>query len=457
MPEAAFPDHFLWGAATSAYQIEGSPLADGAGPSNWHRFSHTPGATHNGETGDIACDHYRRWPEDVELMRRMGLTSYRFSLSWSRVLPTGRGARNPPGIDFYRRLVDRLLEVGIEPAVTLFHWDLPTALEDQGGWANPDSVSWFADYADCAFGALGDRVSMWMTLNEPWVVMDAGYVFGVHAPGRRSLSDAARASHHMMLAHAEAVRRYRSRGQGRIGLVVNLEPKDPASDRAEDREAAARAHAYNNLYHLDPVFFGRYPDGLADVFGEAWPDFPAPDVQRIREPIDFLGVNYYTRRVVRDDPTAELGFSAVPVPGAQTMATGWEVHPQGLLRTLLEVRERYGEVPIYVTENGSAFPDPETAPHEPLEDPLRVRCLRDHLLQVREAIGRGVDVRGYFAWSLLDNFEWASGYSIRFGLVHVDFATQRRTMKASGVYYRDVTRTRGAFLAESLPASSVTA
>ncbi len=444
-----FPAEFLWGAATSAYQIEGSPLADGAGPSNWHRFSHTPGRVLNGDTGDVACDHYRRWADDVDLMSRLGLNSYRFSLAWSRILPDGRGRVNRQGIDFYSRLVDRLLERGIQPAVTIHHWDLPTALEDRGAWLDPDIVPCFGDYAQVAFEALADRVSMWMTINEPWVIMDAGYLYGVHPPGLRGRREAAIASHHLLLAHAEAVRRYRSRWQGRIGLVVNLEPKDPASDRPEDLEAARRAHAYNNLYHLDAALLGRYPDELPALFGDDWPDFDPDDVRRMREPIDFVGVNYYTRRVVRHDPEAVLGYSPVPVPGAQLMATGWEVHPPSLRRTLLEIRERYGAIPIYVTENGSAFPDPEKAAREPLEDPLRVACLRDHLIEVEAAMKLGVDVRGYFAWSLLDNFEWSMGYSLRFGLVHVDYATQRRTMKSSGVYYADVIRSSGACLAEA--------
>jgi beta-glucosidase len=441
----AFPEDFLWGAATSAYQIEGSPLADGAGPSNWHRFSHTPGRVWNADTGDVACDHYRRWADDVDLMSRLGLNAYRFSLAWSRICPDGRRV-NPAGIDFYSRLVDRLLERGIVPAATLHHWDMPAALEDSGAWLDRDLVSRFGDFAEIAFEALADRVPMWMTINEPWVIMDAGYLYGVHPPGLRGRREAAIASHHLLLAHAEAVRRYRGHWHGKIGLVVNLEPKDPATDKPEDHEAARHAHAYNNLYHLDPALLGCYPDELPAVFGADWPVFDAAEVASMRQPIDFVGVNYYTRKVVRHDPEAVLGYSPVDVAGAWTMATGWEVHPPSLLRTLVDVRERYGDIPIYVTENGSAFPDPDVAESEPLDDPLRVRCLREHLIQVQAARARGVDVRGYFAWSLLDNFEWSRGYSLRFGLVHVDYATQKRTMKASGLYYADVIRTRGANL-----------
>ncbi|TMQ62953.1 MAG: beta-glucosidase [Candidatus Eisenbacteria bacterium] len=451
--QTTFPQGFLWGAATSAYQIEGSPLADGAGPSIWHRFSHTPGRTHLGQTGDVACDHYRRWAEDVELMHGLGLGAYRLSLSWSRLLPEGRGAVNPKGLDFYSRLVDRLLERRIQPMVTLYHWDLPAALDDRGGWLNRDVVDWFADYARVAFEALGDRVTLWATINEPWVITDAGYLFGVNAPGHRNLFEAPIAFHHLLRAHAAAVRAYRANGRGKIGLVVNLEPKVPASDRPEDVAAAARDDRYNNLYHLDPVFFGRYPDGMQDVFGEGWPAFAPEDVARIREPIDFVGVNYYTQRVVRHDAKAPLGFSSQSVPGALTMETGWQVVPAGLTRALLWVGERYGKVPVYVTENGAAFADPARAPEGRLDDPLRVRYYRDHLLAVRDAIQQGVDVRGYFAWSLLDNFEWSRGYSLRFGLVHVDFDTQRRTVKASGNYYREVIATHGGVLAEPVSAA----
>jgi beta-glucosidase len=448
--DTTFPPGFLWGAATSAYQIEGSPLADGAGPGIWHRFSHTPGRTAGGDTGDVACDHYRRWAEDIELMRDLGLGSYRLSLSWSRLMPEGRGRINPKGIDFYARLIDRLLERGIQPSVTLFHWDLPAALDDRGGWLNPDSAGWFADFAAVAFRAYGDRVPMWTTLNEPWVVVDAGYLHGVNAPGHQNVFEAPIAFHHLLLAHAAAVRVYRSGWKRQIGLVVNIEPKDPATDRPEDIAAAHRADVYNNLVHLDPVFFGRYPEEMGEVFGEAWPAFPADEVARIREAVDFVGVNYYTRRVVRHDDTAlPPRTSPVPVPGALTMETGWEVFPAGLTRALVGLRQRYGPIPLYVTENGAAFEDPMSAAGGRIEDPLRVRYYRDHLLAVREAMRRGVDVRGYYAWSLLDNFEWSNGYSLRFGLVHVDFATQQRTLKASGEFYREVIRTNGAVLAEA--------
>ncbi len=450
-----FPNGFLWGAATSAYQIEGSPLADGAGASIWHRFTHSPERVLNGDTGDVACDHYRRWASDVDLMKELGLQAYRFSISWSRILPEGRGKVNAKGLDFYSRLVDRLLEKGIQPSVTLYHWDLPASLDDQGGWLNPDIQHWFRDYADVCFLALGDRVPMWATLNEPWVQTDAGYLFGVNAPGHRNLWEAPIAAHHLMCSHGAAVQAYRASGlKGSIGLVVNLEPKDPASDSLEDLRATRRAHTYMNEQFLDPLFFGRYPAGMSEVFGEAWPEFPAADMKLIQEPIDFLGINWYTRSVVRHDPLRPpVCASAVKVPHHTYTETGWEVHAPSLTQTLCWVKERYGKFPVYITENGAAFYDAPKASDGAVHDPLRMQYYRDHLAACHDAIEQGVDLRGYFAWSLFDNFEWASGFAKRFGLVHVDFETQTRTLKASAHQYREIIRTNGEVLSGSQPAA----
>ena len=440
-----FPDGFLWGAATSAYQIEGSPLADGAGPSIWQRFTHTPGLTANGDTGDVACDHYRRYEGDVALMAELGLTAYRFSISWSRVLPEGRGRVNRKGLDFYERLVDALLAKGIQPTATLYHWDLPAALDDRGGWLNPDIAEWFAEYAGIMFRALDDRVPMWSTLNEPWVVTDGGYLHGLLAPGHRNHFEAPLATHHLMLAHGAAVQAYRAIGKNRIGIVVNLAPKDPVSAKQGDRDAANRDDAYMNRQYLDPVLRGAYPDEMREIFGEAWPAFSDADMARIRQPIDFVGVNYYTRNVVKDDPRA-LPVRAGYVPQRQhaVTETGWEVYPKGLTDILVWVTERYGRIPLYVTENGAAFYDPPTPVDGAIEDYLRVDYYRSHLRAAHDAIQRGVDLRGYFAWSLLDNFEWSLGFAKRFGIVHVDYGTQARTVKASGRFYSEVIRTNGA-------------
>jgi len=447
-----FPTSFLWGAATSAYQIEGSPLADGAGPSIWHRFLRTPGLTKDGDTGDVACDHYRRMADDVALMKRLGLKAYRFSIAWARILPEGRGAVNERGLAFYERLVDTLLENGIEPMATLFHWDLPAALDDRGGWLNPEVADWFADYASVLFRRLDDRVKLWATLNEPWVVTDGGYLHGTLAPGHKNRFEAPIASHHLLRSHAKAVQAYRALGRHQVGLVVNIEPKYPASTTPLDLAATRRAEAYMNRQYLDPVFRGRYPEEMKEIFGEAWPDWPEQDFALIRQPIDFLGVNYYTRNVVRHEETSWL-LKTVPVRQTQATytETGWEVFPQGLTDTLVWIRNRYGDIPQYVTENGAAFYDPPAAPSGRVADPLRIEYYRSHLRAVHAAIEQGVDVRGYFAWSLLDNLEWSLGYSKRFGIVHVNFETLERTPKDSAKFYADVVASRGAVLATTEP------
>jgi len=439
-----FPDGFLWGASTSAYQIEGSPLADGAGPSIWQRFTHSPGLTVNGDTGDVACDHYRRWADDVALMASLGLQAYRFSISWSRIFPQGTGRVNPAGLGFYERLVDALLARGIVPNATLFHWDLPEALDDRGGWLNRDVADWFGDYARTMFRALGDRVPMWATLNEPWVVTDGGYLHGALAPGHKNLFEAPLATHNLMRAHGTGVQAYRAEAKQSIGLVVNLEPKYPASDSPADTAAVARADAYMNRQYLDPPLLGTYPEELRDVFGEAWPAFPAEDMALIKQPIDFVGVNYYTRNVTRDDPRAlPVRAGMVKQPQHAYTETGWEVYPPALTRTLLWVTERYGRIPLYVTENGAAFYDPPHAIDGRVPDPLRVHYYREHLKAAHDAIQQGADLRGYFAWSLLDNFEWSLGYSKRFGIVHVNYETQTRTPKDSARFYAEVIRTHG--------------
>ncbi|MFN7941555.1 MAG: GH1 family beta-glucosidase [Thermoanaerobaculia bacterium] len=431
-----FPTGFLWGAATAAYQVEGSPRADGAGASIWHRFAHTPGRIAGGDTGDVACDHYRRFREDVALMRELGLTAYRFSISWSRVLPEGTGWINQRGLDFYRRLADALLAAGIAPMATLYHWDLPAALDDRGGWLNRDVAGWFADYTAVCARALDDRVAMWATLNEPWVVADGGYLHGTLAPGHANLFEAPRAAHHLLRAHAAGVAAYRAEGKGKIGVVINLEPKHAASDSAADRAATGRADAYMNRHFLDPLFFERYPEELAEVYGEGWPAELAGDLAGVAAPLDWLGINYYTRSVVRHDPDAwPTRATRVRQPGAVYTETDWEVYPEGLAEALRWTAARYGPIPLYVTENGAAFADPPRATDGRVEDPARVAYLASHLDALGRAIADGLDVRGYFAWSLLDNFEWSHGFAKRFGIVHVDFASQARTPKASARVY----------------------
>ena len=447
-----FPPAFIWGTATSAYQIEGSPTADGAGRSIWHRFSHTPGNTWLNETGDVACDHYRRYKDDVAIMAELGVNAYRFSIAWGRIFPQGTGTINKKGIDFYSRLVDELLARGIKPNATLFHWDLPEALDDRGGWLNRDVADWFADYATTMFDALGDRVKIWSTLNEPWVVTDGGYLSGVLAPGHSNLFEAPIATHNLLRSHGKAVERFRAANaakDGKIGITVNLEPKYPASDSPEDLAAVRRADAYMNRQFLDPVFLGSYPDEMREIFGEAWPNWSAEDMRLIKQPIDFVGVNYYTRRVERYDPDhLPLRTKYVPQPQHIETDTRWEVFPEALTKVLLWVTERYGKPAIYITENGAAFYDPPHTIDGNIEDPLRVEYYRQHLRATHDAMQKGADVLGYYAWSLLDNFEWAHGYSKRFGIVHVDYSTQQRTIKSSGRYYASVIASKGAVLAK---------
>jgi beta-glucosidase len=442
MAVLSFPDGFLWGAATAAYQIEGSPLADGAGASIWHTFSHTPNTIQHGHTGDTACDHYRRYLEDVALMRDLGLGAYRFSIAWPRIVPGGFGPTNRSGVDYYERLVDALLEARIEPVVTLYHWDLPQRAEDHGGWVNPESAQWYADYAEVVFRALGDRVRTWITFNEPWVSAWLGYGLGVHAPGRSDTAEALVAGHHLLRAHGLAVSRLRELVPGgRIGMTLSVAACLPATPSSADAEAAERYGAFNNDWFIEPIVHGRYPQALVDEFHPFMPEITAADRQVIARPIDFIGLNYYTRHVVSHDQQGF--FKARPLRAiGQRTEMDWEVYPAGLYHLLKQFHERYG-LPLYVTENGAAFIDPAPDAQGRICDSERLRYLQSHFEMAHRAISEGVDLRGYFVWSLLDNFEWTFGYTKHFGLVHCDFATQKRTMKQSGEWYRRVIEENG--------------
>jgi beta-glucosidase len=381
---------------------------------------------------------------DVALMRELGLGGYRFSIAWGRVLPDGTGAVNQKGLDFYRALVDELLEAGIRPMATLYHWDLPAALDDRGGWLNRDVASWFADYSATMTRALGDRVAMWVTINEPWVVATGGYLHGGLAPGHRSRFEGPIAAHNILRAHGAGMRALRAETKSPAGIVLNLEPKYAASNDPADLAATRRADAFMNRHYLDPLFRGAYPDDMTELYGEAWPSHPATDFELITTPIDFLGVNYYSRGLTKNDPAVPVErASRVKNPAAAYTEMSWEVFPQGLSDILVRIAEEYTKAPLYVTENGAAFYDPPVAPAEGVDDPLRESYLREHLLAVRNAISRGADVRGYFVWSLMDNFEWSEGYSRRFGIVHVDYATMKRTVKRSGRWYAEVVRRNG--------------
>ncbi|MFF5932757.1 GH1 family beta-glucosidase [Streptomyces sp. NPDC012508] len=450
---ALFPDGFRWGAATAAYQIEGAAAEDGRTPSIWDTFSRIPGKVRNGDTGDIAADHYHRMREDVALMKELGLTDYRFSLSWSRVQPTGRGPAVQKGLDFYRGLADELLDAGIRPVATLYHWDLPQELEDAGGWPERATAERFAEYAGLAAEALGDRVTTWTTLNEPWCSAFLGYGSGVHAPGRADDAAALRAAHHLNLAHGLAARALREAvpASAEISLTLNLHAIRALSDAPEDRDAARRIDAVGNRIFLDPVFHGRLPADLVEDTAHItdWSFVRGGDLEVISAPIDSLGINYYSPSVVGAGvsespspwPGAPERVRFVPAPGPRT-AMDWPVDADGLYELLVRLRDELPEVPLLITENGAAYDD-YADPEGEVHDPERVAYLDAHLAAAHRAIADGVDVRGYFLWSLLDNFEWAYGYGKRFGMVHVDFASQRRTPKDSARWYAEVIRRGG--------------
>jgi beta-glucosidase len=440
-----FPPDFAWGAATSSYQIEGAVDEDGKGPSIWDTFTHTPGRIANGDTGDGACDHYHRWADDVDLMASHGLNAYRFSVSWPRVQPDGRGAPNEKGLDFYRRLTHRLREKGIRPALTLNHWDIPQAIQDDGGWQSRDTVERFADYTALLADALGESVEWWITQNEPWIIAALGYRLGIHAPGVQDTEAELRTAHHLLLAHGAAVEAYRATGLSRpIGITLNLLPTYPQTDSEADARAAVLSDGYTNRWYLDPVFDGAYPADVLEYFGQRfsldW--IQDGDLARVAQPIDFLGVNYYSRRVVRaprEDEAAEFAWvvRTETTTGIPTSDLGWEMTPPVLRDLLLHLRDRYRNPTILITENGCSLRD-DIAADGGVHDPRRIAFFDGHLRAVEEAIDAGVDVRGFFAWSLMDNFEWAEGYGPRFGLTYIDYPTQRRIPKDSFAWYRDV-------------------
>jgi beta-glucosidase len=454
--ELRFPAGFRWGTATAAYQIEGAAAEDGRTPSIWDTFSRTPGKVRNGDTGDIAADHYHRMSEDVALMKQLGVTDYRFSIAWPRVQPTGRGPANQKGLDFYRRLADELLKAGIRPVATLYHWDLPQELETVsnggsaagGGWPQRETAERFGEYAGIMADALGDRVATWTTLNEPWCAAFLGYGSGVHAPGRTSAVASLRAAHHFNLAHGWAAQALQTAlpSTSEISLTLNLHAVRALTTSEADRDAARRIDAVGNRIFLDPVFHGRLPeDLLRDTAAVTdWSFVQEGDLDAISTPIDWLGINYYSPAVVgagsSDAPSpwagAEEHVRFRPAPGPRT-AMDWPVDAEGLYELLTRLRDDLPGVPLVITENGAAYDD-YADPSGEVHDPERVAYLRSHLAAVHRAIGDGADVRGYFLWSLLDNFEWAYGYSKRFGIVHVDFATQRRTLKDSARWYAQV-------------------
>jgi beta-glucosidase len=430
-----FPHNFLWGAATASYQIEGAWNEDGKGESIWDHFSHTPGKVANGDTGDVACDYYHRYQDDIALMRQLDLKAYRFSTSWPRVLPAGRALVNPVGLDFYDRLVDRLLAANIEPFLTLYHWDLPQALQEIGGWTNRDVCYDFADYAAVMVKRLSDRVRYWTTFNEPSVVAFDGYLVGKHAPGIQDFNTSIQVVHNLLVAHGLAVQAMRGVDPLiQAGIVLNLWPSDPASDSPEDEAAAEASWQRSETLFLDPLFRAHYPVAVMQASTGYLPVIRPGDMSLISQKLDFVGINFYSRHLV------STHGKITPVPGSEYSEMGWEVCASALRRLLCRINRDYHLPPVYITENGAAFVD-EVAPDGKIHDPRRLDYLRQHFIQTRLAMQDGVDVRGYFVWSLLDNFEWAHGYSKRFGLVRVDFDTQQRTVKDSGEWYGRVIAT----------------
>ena len=439
-----FPRDFVWGAATAAYQVEGAVREDGRGVSIWDTFSHTPGTIQDRSTGDVACDHYHRFPEDVALMRELGLVGYRFSIAWPRIFPTGSGRPNTAGLDFYRRLVDALHDAGITPYVTLYHWDLPQTLQDRGGWTNRDTALRFGELAHTMAAALGGGVHHWFTINEPWVAGFLGHLLGVHAPGQQDLATALAAAHHLLLAHGEGMMALRAemRPGDEAGIALNLHPAMPAGDDNADLEAAHRMDGFTNRWFLEPLYRGHYPDDMVALYGEAMPEIAPGDMALISQPTDLLAVNYYTRALVEYDPSEPIFQARRVVPaGAPVTAMGWEVYPDGLSAILTRVHQDYAPAKILVTENGAAYDDAVVEGR--VDDPEREAYIHEHLIQAHRAIAAGVPLGGYFVWSLLDNFEWAFGYSKRFGLIYVDYSTQERTIKRSGEWYAAVTRENG--------------
>jgi beta-glucosidase len=420
----------------SAYQVEGAVDADGRGESIWDRFSATPGKVVNGDSGAVACDSYHRYREDVKLVTELGLNAFRFSTAWPRIFPDGRGRPNTAGLDFYDRLVDELVAAGVEPYVTLYHWDLPQALEERGGWPVRETAEAFAEYVDVVSARLGDRVRNWITMCEPWVISWLGYGLGEHAPGRRSEADALAAAHHVLLGHGLAADVLRGHStDARVGITIDLVAFHPLTDSPGDAAAVARSDGFRNRWILDPVLRGAYPPDMLELYQPILPPIEEGDLRTIAAPLDFLGVNYYTRNFVQADPD---GGSPVTVEdaAAERTAMGWEVYPDGLYELLLRLRSEYEPPPVYVTENGAAYADRRD--NGTVHDPSRISYVERHLAAIARAIADGVPVHGYFLWSLLDNFEWAFGYSRRFGIVYVDYETLERVPKASYHWYRDV-------------------
>jgi beta-glucosidase len=442
MGAITFPKGFLWGTASASYQIEGGWNEDGKGESIWDRFSHTPRRIKNGDNGDVACDFYHRYKDDIALMKELGFNAARISLSWPRIIPAGQGEINPKGIDFYNRVIDELLKHNIQPFVTLYHWDLPQALEEIGGWPNRELAKHFADYAAVCASSFGDRVKHWMVFNEPWIFTVLGYLIGQHAPGRYDRKEAMKATHVVNLAQGLGVRALRANTRPEmVGTAFSMQPVFPKNDTEEDRKAAERFHRFNNVWFLEPVMHGRYPDIFLQGTHQEWLAPQPGDFETMKAPLDFIGINLYTRITITHDPD-EPGMGVRPsYPGEENELTefGWEIYPKALSQMIMRISRDYPGMPIYVTENGCSFGD-APGPDGKVHDERRIRFLRKYIAEMGRAIQQGADVRGYFEWTFTDNFEWAEGFAQRFGIVYCDFITQKRTVKDSGYWYSRLAR-----------------
>lgn len=439
-----FEKNFIFGLATSSYQIEGAAAEDGRSPSIWDTFCITPGKVYEGHTGDVACDHYHRYKEDVGILKEIGVNAYRFSISWSRIFPEN-GQYNPKGMEFYKKLIDELNRNDIKPTVTLFHWDLPMWAYNMGGWLNRDSVKWFQEYAVKVFEELNDSVKFWITHNEPYCASILGYYLGIHAPGHKNTREALIAAHHILLSHGAAVEAFREFGfrDRKIGIALNLTPFYSVSDSKEDIEAAFRGDGLSNRWFLDPILKASYPGDMKKVFNNAAGEFDFikdGDLQKISIKNDFLGVNYYSRALVKFSQDSKLNYQSVKGNLKKT-AMGWEIYPEGLYDIIVKLRKEYTQLPIYITENGAAFDD-TLSDKKRINDVERINYIKSHLLKIAELNQQGADIRGYYLWSFMDNFEWAYGYSKRFGIVYVDFKTQERILKDSALWYKDVIKNR---------------
>jgi beta-glucosidase len=432
-----FPKDMKWGSATASYQIEGAAFEDGRGMSIWDTFSRTPGKVLNGDNGDVACDSYHRYEEDVEILKDLGADVYRFSVAWPRIFPDGTGEVNPKGLEYYHKLVNTLIENGIEPMCTLYHWDLPQALQDQGGWDNRETIDAFVTYAETMFKEFKGKIKYWITLNEPWCISFLSNYHGVHAPGNTDLQLATNISHHLLVAHGKAVKKFRELNiDGEIGYAPNTTWLDPFSNKQEDVDACRREIAYYIEWFMDPVFKGEYPRFMVDWFKKKGVELKIEDgdMETIHQPIDFLGINYYTGHLARYKENEGLLDWELVEMGYERTDIGWPVYPEGFYNVLTHITERYGQVPIYITENGSCYNDePENGR---VKDDRRIKYLKQHLTALSQSIESGVNIKGYLTWSLLDNFEWAEGYSKRFGIVFVDYITLQRTKKDSFYWFK---------------------